>query len=245
MSKITNAQAAVLIAAVTAPAPKAKAPPLQLAAIPATAGRDFAKGIVGAVVKAESADVSLLETVAKLAASIGVPLSAAQYDKQIRPDLAKAFEAKVKKGLIAETTAASYMSRVKTATLGVLSCKLVPLAGEAFKVFTARAADTLSTATLADGKPVWEGKTGRPAGNGGKASAPGAVVPMRGKQEAETNEPAMLAAALIVTGGNRSRAQKLVAVFPAFAAEFDKWTATILSDEEKTAKRRQTKGSQA
>lgn len=238
---MSNAQVNTQAAAATPKADKVK---LVLAAIPATAGKTFAAGIVGAVVKREKADVDLLNTVSTLCASIGVAISAAQYDKQIKPDLAKAFAKKVALGQIVETTAASYQSRVKTATLAILAKMAEPLAGESFQAFTARVSPMFGEATLpGSNAKVWDGKVGRAAGSGGKASS-STVTPLRAASNPETNEPAILAAALIVTGGNRARAEKLAQLFPAFGDDFDKWTATILTDTER-AKRRQTGGSQA
>lgn len=244
------------VAAPKAEAPKAK-PTVALAAISPETASNAANGMVKAATVREKADGTFLENVCKAARLIGVPLSAAQYDKQVAPSVRAAF-AKGAAAKLADTTKASYRSRFKTLVLA-LNCgdaSLQPKAGEAYLAYMARAADGVAKAKLPDGSPVWEPttvKTGRAAGT----KAPKAAPPVGGqtstglsKGETDHTEGGMntrpkLAAALILCDQNMSRAQRLARAVEAFPAELDKWLSSILSDDDKATLNAQTRKGQA
>lgn len=222
-----------------------------LAALSPDLARSAALATVKAVVTCEKAKRTLLGVVAQAVATITVPLSAAQYDRQFRPYLAQGFAAAVQRKAISERTAGQYTSKLKTAVLALLSTDCRPIAGETFWEFYDRAAEAVTGAKLANGSPVWEAseKRGRKVGakqpkKTGGGALPGAVAHANtlggsagdsGAQEGGFNRHPKVAAALILTGGNEARAQRLVTVLANYTPEFDKWVATILSDQDQAS----------
>lgn len=209
----------------------------KLATFSPETAQQVAKGLVRAASKAEGATRTLLQEVAVTVRLIGQPLTAAQWDKQVAPMIRDAF--KRSKAGLAETTVASYRSRFKTAGLAILSgdASLQPVAGETFPAFLARVAEPLASLTLANGERVYPAdavKTGRAAGT--RASKSGGVDPSKGgadRSEGGMDERPQLAAALILTGQNVARAQRLCIVMQSYGDEFDKWTAGILTETDK------------
>lgn len=225
-------------------APAQAKPAFVLAPLSVDTVEDAARSIVAGVVKCEGAKVTLLETIKDAAEDISVALTAAQYDKQVRPYLVKHFAAKVKAGKINEKTAGQYDSKLKTCVLALLCQVAEPLAGEGFFAFYDRASGLLADAKLPGTEiRVWEAaKAGRPAGKG-KASAPkGGAVPGVIAQANATGSAAeegfarspKVAAALILANQNEARAKRLVAVLETHAEQFDRWAAALL--EEKSPK---------
>lgn len=182
-----------------------------------------------------------MATVAKLAAKVtegrNAGLTGADYSKAIGPLVKAAFDRQVKAGKLSESTVPGYCSRIKMAVLAVANKVGTPNKGEAIKAFNDRMAEALAkakTPTGADVLPVT--KVGAPKGKpkatmgskakGGKSS----LKPASGTEPA-TNASTFMAAALILTGKNKARAEKLVTIFSKgqFVAEFDKWAKTILA----------------
>lgn len=221
----------------TVQAPKAATvakPAFVLAPISPDTAVQVGKGLVKAASKYEGAGRSLLAEVSGAVRLMGAtPLTAAQWVKQVQPCIRDAF--KRSKG-IAETTAASYLSRFKTAGLAMLSgdASLQPLAGESLAVYCSRVAEPLAKHVLADGRPVFDPdvvRTGRPpkpskaTGNTSKGEAD--------RSEGGLNRTPQLAAALILTGDNYVLAQRLTVVMQSYKDDFAKWTDGILTERDK------------
>lgn len=193
----------------------------------------------------QKAGLTLMDRVAKAAGAIGKPITAATYDAKCGPLVAKAFEVKVKAEAMTQGTANKVRSQLKLATLAILSNAATPEPGEGFNAFLARAAECIGAAKLADGTPVWAAKVGRkPVQGKAQAKAAGKAVKQAAQQEAKAlssksgDAPTarvtpQMAAALILSGDNRSRAARLVKVMESYAAEFDKWSAALLADSAK------------
>lgn len=223
----------------------AKQPKVILAALSPELAKAAALATVKAVVSCEKSKRTLLTSVASAVAVIGDALSAAQYDRQFKPYLSAGFERAVKRGDISQRTADQYGSKLKTAVLAILSKTAEPVAGETFWEFYDRAAQALPSATLANGAKVWEAsaKRGRKVGakvapKGGSHDPTASVILKAGglsadKVEGGFDRSAPMAAALILCKGNEARAQRLVTVLQSYVAEFDKWAATVLTDQDK------------
>lgn len=224
---------------------KATGPAIALAAITPATAINVASGLAKAVHKLERSNATFLLDCTTAAALIGLPITSKQYDRQIAPDVRKAFAAKGMAHL-AETTRASYRSRLKTFCLAVNSGLdgMTPLAGETMPVFLARISVSLATSKLKDGRPVWEsdgkGKAGRAAGTrgpkaGGANGREFTGLSASDLQDAEggTNEAPMRAAARILAKGNPSRAARFLIVAQSYVEDFDKWCSTILSEDDK------------
>lgn len=205
----------------------------------------FAKATANAFAQDEAsrakASQTLMERVAKAVAHIGKPITASQYDTRLAGIVAKAFAAKVEAGAMTEGTASKTRSQVKTATLAILSNAATPEPGEGFKAFVSRAAEVMENAKLADGTPVWASKVGRKAKvgkaqarKGGASGAPTGSPQGAPERTIPTGRSPEMAAALILTKDNVSRATKLIRVMESFTAEFDKWASTILADSAKS-----------
>jgi hypothetical protein len=232
MTKPTNAKAA----------PKANAP--KLAAISPETAAQFGKGMADAVANFARAQLTLAETVAKVAKLVGRPITASQYDKQLRPYVANALKAKAKRLKAPETRFTWHASRIKTATLALLcgDADLQRKAGETFSEYLERVSKPLETATLKDGRKVWDAqaKTGRPAGTKTRKPGTGAVggptgghLPAADTADGGLDIRPALAAAMILAHGNQARAQRMVVIFGSYAEDFDRWAADILSDDDK------------
>lgn len=228
------------------PAAPVKGAKVKLAAITPLTAAQVAKAFASAVKRRESADVSFMLTTVAAAKLIGTPLTASQYDAQIGPYVREAFSAKAMSS-VAETSRASYRSRFKTLALAVCSGlpAFQPKAGEGLASFLGRVAEPLASAKLKDGRRIWDtAKQGRtasaPGSKPGAKSGGAAGGPTTGGSAGSVNDseggldvkPAM-AAALILARGNTSRAQRLVTVMQTYAEEFDRWTASILTDADK------------
>lgn len=215
----------------------AKAPAFVLAAISPETASQVGKGLVKAATKAEGATRTLLAEVSAIVRLIAVPLTAAQWTKQVQPSIKQAFKAS-RSGLV-ETTVASYLSRFKTAGLAMLSgdTSLQPVAGETFPAYLGRVSEPLSKLVLADGRAVFDPdkvRAGRAAGT--KASKPGKGA--GSKADADHTEGGMnvrpkLAAALILTDQNEGLAQKLEIAMTSYRDDFSKWVEGILSESDK------------
>lgn len=217
---------------------KQSKPTVTLAAISPDTATQVAKGLVRAATKAEGATRTLLQEMCGVVRTIGVPLTAAQWSKQVQPSLRDAF--KRSKAGLAETTVASYLSRFKTAGLAILSqdASLQPVAGETFPAFLARVAEPLGNAKLPDGRPIYDADMARPGRAAGSKSTPstsGGVssVGSVNRQEGGMDERPRLAAALILCDQNVARAQRVAIVLESYASEFDRWCESILTDADK------------
>lgn len=236
----------------TSPAKAAKVAFVFAAVTPDTA-KAAAVATAKAVVTCEKAKRTLLASVAGAVAAIGVPLTAAQYDRQFRPYLNEAFASQVKRNAIRKETADQYASKLKTAVLAILSKSAEPAAGETFWEFYDRAAKALPSATFTVGEgdnaqtvKVWEAsqKRGRKVGatqpkKTGGGAMPGAVAEANASAanngEGGFNRSPAMAAALILTRNNERRAQLLVSILKTHAENFDRWAETQLTDEERAA----------
>lgn len=228
-----------------AQAPKAKAK-VVLAALSPDVAKDAAFATAKAVVTCEKAKRTLLTSVAEAVALVGMALNAAQYDRQFKPYLAEGFAKAVKRGDISQKTADQYASKLKTAVLAILSGAATPIAGETFWEFYDRATPLLVSATLANGSPVWEAsaKRGRKVGARQPAKPGGGALPghiaqaNRDGSAADSagdgfNRSPKTAAALILTGNNEARAQRLLIVLQSYAEQFDRFAETVLTDADK------------
>lgn len=219
---------------------------IMLAQVSPDAMRAAAKATATAVVTYEKAKLTLLEKVAAAVGTLGVPLSAAQYDKQFKPYLAEFFASAVKSGRIGPKTADQYASKLKTAVLALVNGVAQPVAGEGFFAFYDRAAEAVAKGTLPDGSPIWEASAKRGRKQGAKQTpkapkpVPGAVAEANASAATADagglNVRAELAAALILTHQNKSRAERLVTVMGSYAEEFDRWAATILGERQPKAR---------
>lgn len=176
----------------------------------------------------------LIASVAKVASDIGKPLTANDYAATVGKALKVKFDALVKSGVIAESTAASRLSELKGATLA-LTNGFKPNGSESLRVFNSRVSPLLKDHKLADGRTVYvvtllKSGVAKNAKAGRKGTAGGLIK--SGKQPAreQVAPNAFMAAALILSGGQKTRAGQLVAIFqrPGFVAEFDKWAATVI-----------------
>ena len=202
--------------------------------------RKAANGFVSAAITEQGASARFLGTVASIASKLAEGrnsgLTSADYAKAIGPLVKAGFDKAVKAGRLSETTVPGYCSRIKMAVLAVVNGVGTPNKGEAIKPFLDRVAQPLAAAKTPSGESVLPvnkvgARKGAPkATKGSKSAKGGKLVPASGT-EPQTNAAPMLAAALIVTGRNKARAEKLVAIFSkgGFVAEFDKWAATILA----------------
>lgn len=208
-------------------------------------GKAFAK----AQDKLGKANTTYMAEALAAAQLINCPITAGQYDRQVAPSVRAAFKAS--RSALTRDSASSAMSRLKTFTLAVCTAQpdFQPVAGETFRAFLDRIAEPLTKATLPPLKegdaprPVWDtAKQGKPAkapGSrpGGKSGTalPGAVASAAtvGDGEGGLNARPIAAAAMIVCGQNAARAQRLCIVMQSYASEFDKWTSTILTDDDK------------
>lgn len=228
-----------------AQAPKAKAPKVVLAALSPDVAKDAAFATAKAVVTCEKAKRTLLTSVAEAVALVGMALNAAQYDRQFKPYLAEGFAKSVKRGDISQKTADQYASKLKTAVLAILSGAATPIAGETFWEFYDRATPLLVSAKLENGSPVWEASAKRGRKVGAKQpSKPGGALPghiaqaNRDGSAADSagegfNRSPKTAAALILTGNNEARAQRLLIVLQSYAEQFDRFAETVLTDADK------------
>lgn len=225
-----------------APAPKADAKPkLVLAMISPDVAQAAGAAIAKAVVTCEKAKRTMLASLMTAVAGITVPISAAQYDRQVMPHIKAGFARSVARKDISEKTASQYGAKLKTAVLALVNKVAAPISGETFWEFYDRASVALVAAKLADGSPVWEAASKRgPKAGKAKASKPKPVAqdaePLSAsKGEAGFNRSPALAAALILTGGNETRASRLIAVLETYTSEFDRWSADILQEKSSPA----------
>lgn len=210
-----------------------------LANLSAETMQEAARGVVAAVSKYEGAKVVLMDALKDAVEDVGQPLTSEQYDKQFAPYLAASFGAAVKRGKLTDATAKSYGSKLKVATLALLSGCIAPLAGEGFFAFYQRAALALETATMPDGSPVWVGgKRGAKAGAKAETKAEGAKpddkspAEPEGAKEGGMKRSPELAAAAILAKGNGKRTLAIVKIMESFPEAFDKWAAAFLADHE-------------
>jgi hypothetical protein len=206
-------------------------------------------GFADAVSKAADADGTFFDACVKAARLIKVPLSAAQYDAQVGPQIRKALadmnaaRVTAKKPALAETTLASQRSRFKTFALAYCcgDKALKPQPGDTTVSYLGRVSAALGKVKLPNGQPVWPAdgkKAGRAAGTTipkPAAHAPGAQLSAGSVNDREGGldvKPAM-AAALILTKGDASLASRLVIVLQSYRDDFSKWTSTILTDADK------------
>ncbi len=210
-------------------------PAVVLAALtPATASK-AASQIVGGIAKFEKAKNALLLTLHEAAATIGVKLTAAQYDKQFREALSDAFNAAVKRkgSSISEETAKTYKSLLKTALLAMLNGLAEPLAGESFFSFCKRVTPLVADAKTDDGQPLWAASVTRSGGRKPNKAKAATTTKAGTDQSDESKDTVSLAAAKVLAGGNVNRALALQAVMASHVVEFDKWVQTILSDKDR------------
>jgi hypothetical protein len=160
---------------------------------------------------------------------IGVPLTAAQFDRQIARSLRDSLTGKV-------TDVNTALAKAKAVTLAVLSgnAALLPIAGETMNAFLERVRPLLETATLPDGTPIHAkaadgsttGKRGAKAGvRKAKPASAGSVT----AEEGGDNAPAKLRAAQILMG-DTDNARRLVAIAETHRDEFALWSANILEE---------------
>jgi hypothetical protein len=208
----------------------AKAKPVLLTIAPA-AMETCAKACAEAFVVHQRANVTLLASVVKAVTALKLKsMSAVQYDRQFRPSFDAALTLRVKRGSLKEASAKVASSRAKSAVLA-LANGVTPIVGETWGEFLTRASEHLLTAKLPSGEPVWEAQTKRgPKAGKAKRSKAAQSAGDASSQEGGTNVPANLAAALILSGGNRTMAERLVIVATTYRDEFNTWAATILDD---------------
>lgn len=209
-----------------------------------------ARKVGTAIAKVEDAKRGLLTATADaIKAAKVTSMSAKQFDRQFRPECEAALAKLVQRGKLTEGSAKVYVSKLKTVFLS-LANGLEPLASETFWEYADRAStDFLPTATLGDGSPVWEASTkrgpkaGKPKGRKG-GQLPGAVADANSAADSSGsgfNRSPQVAAALILTGNNEARAQRLVLALASYGDEFDKWCASVLSDDDKAKVRAASK----
>ena len=227
-------------------------PKVALAALSKATAQTVAKALVKAQVKQvkaiERSSVSLMDGVTAAALLAGTPLTEAQYDRQLKSLVLKAIKAAP---LLSPTSHSAYASRFKAAVLALNSgdATLAPLAGEGWIAWHTRLAVALVTAKLPDGTFIREQGVAR---SGAKAGAkvtpatptlPASVTDLPVKAtvskgviddiEGGYNGRPAMAAALILTHQNASRAERLVIVMQSYMVAFDRWTETIFTDADK------------
>ena len=242
--------------ALLAPAVVATVTP-KLAAMSRDTAQAVAKGLVKAQVKHvgdfKKADGRLLERVMEAAKLAGVPLTEAQFDKQLAGVIRKALKAAP---TLSAASLSGYASRFKAAVLALNSgdASLEPMAGETWHVWHARLAVALVTAKLPDGTPIRDASKARAGAKAGTPKAgtvaptvaapvagtvaPMVAAPVAGTSKAKADDAGFnrspeMAAALILTHQNEARAQRLVIALHSYPAEFDRWLSGIMSDADK------------
>jgi len=183
------------------------------------------------------AGVTKLETVKDACAYLPAKLTAADYDRLVSKGVKASLALAVKRGKLEEGTAFKVASQLKKVALAIAN-GIKPEDGMGFIPFYNAAVIALEAPSYGyvyglepgakrAGAPV--GTTSKRKGTGrAAASAPAPKVEV---QTAGAAKDPMLAAALILTKGQETRAQKLVVVMQSFVSEFDKWTATIIPNE--------------
>lgn len=184
---------------------------------------------------------TLLESVVESAGYIGKALTASEYSRVVGKETLRQFKRAVDQNRLTAGTASVRRSQLKTSVLAILANLATPAEGEGFVSFVERAGDALKGAKLADGRLIRDEATGgkprKPDQRGGTGSKGGGrragagVVAATVVATEEPRDVVMQRAALVLTEGNPTRAAKLVVVLTNFAAEFDKWTATILTEQ--------------
>ena len=222
-------------------------PKVALAALSKATAQTVAKALVKAQVKQvkaiERSSVSLMDGVTAAALLAGTPLTEAQYDRQLKSLVLKAIKAAP---LLSPTSHNAYASRFKAAVLALNSgdATLAPLAGEGWTAWHTRLAVALVTAKLPDGTFIREQGVTRSGAKAGVKVTPASSVtdlPVKATVskgviddiEGGFNGRPAMAAALILTHQNASRAERLCIVMQSYVAEFDRWAATILTDADK------------
>jgi hypothetical protein len=237
----TAARPAAKASAKAAPASVAK-PKVQLLAISPETMAAAAKAVAEGEVKLQRASVDLLTSYSKAVGGLKVKgMTAVQYDRQFRPTFDAELAKRVKAKALKESSAKVASSRAKTIVLA-LANGVKPIVGETVGEFKERASAWLPTAKVG-GAPVWEAATKRGPKTGAKRSGGKLANSAGAARDAETgsDERRDMAAALILTGGNRQRAERLCVVLGSYADDFDKWTATILDDAGKSKANAKTK----
>jgi hypothetical protein len=231
-------QAQTTVAAPAAQTVEAPKPTFVLAPISMEASAEAVKGFVAAAKALQKGEAKLrrnylLATVAA-ARLIGVPLTSAQFDRQVLKALKDDLDGKV-----ADVTGAA--SKAKAVALAVLSgdASLQPVAGETMNAFLDRVRVPLLSATLPDGTPIHpkaaDGTvTGKRGAKAGVKKAPASAGDMT-KEEGGDNASAKLRAAQILLG-DTDAAKLLVSIAQTHRDDFAKWAKAILAEKE-TAKR--------
>lgn len=224
---IAPAVSAVVVAFVPAPLSPMTA---------AQVGKGFADA-VNLDLKAKATFMASCLTTARL---IGVPITASQWNKQIAPSVREAFAAKAKASRKDASSFTSELSRIKTFALAVNTgmADFQPVAGETVPAFLKRVSKSLETATHTDGRKVWDTpKAGKPAAPATPGNVAGSgVTTSKGStddDEGGFNARPMLAAALILTRGNASRAGQLAIACESYADDLGKWLDGILTEADK------------
>jgi hypothetical protein len=205
-----------------------------LAPISIETGSQAVKAFVSAAKSNQTGEAKVkreyLNNTVAAARLIGVPLTSAQFDKQIAKTLKETLVGKVK-----DVTSA--LSKAKTVTLAVLSgdASLLPVMGETMNEFFERVRVPLESAKLADGTPIHAktadgkltGKRGAKAGvKKAKPSSAGSVT----SDEGGDNAPAKLRAAQILLG-DTDAAKRLVIIAESYRDDFGKWAEAFLETE--------------
>lgn len=203
------------------------------------AAATVSKGFADAINLDLKAKATFMAACLKAAHLIGMPITAAQWNKQIAPSMREAFAAKAKSSRKDASSFTSELSRMKTFALAVNTgmADFQPIAGETVPAFLKRVSKPLETATHTDGRKVWDTpKAGKPAATpsaprdvSGNASSKGEADDTEGGFNARP----MLAAALILTRGNTSRAGQLAIACESYADDLGKWLDGILTDADK------------
>jgi hypothetical protein len=194
------------------------------------------------------ASLTKMEAVKEAALVLPKGMTGADYDRLCRKAVKASLALAVKRGEMEDGTASKVASQLKTVALA-LANGIKPEDGQGFVPFynecVTRLASDPTLAHVYGSAP----KAGAPAGTastrkgtGRKGASSGAQVPA-GEPASGNATPAnrdpMLAAALILTRGQETRAAKLVTVMQSFVTEFDKWTGTILEAPAKQAPAKQ------
>jgi hypothetical protein len=219
---------------------KVETPAIVLAPISVEAGAAAIKGLVAAARANQTAEAKakrdyLANTVAA-ARLIGVPLTSAQFDRQVAKSLRDALTGKV-------DDVTSALSRAKVVTLATLCGGegFAPVMGEGINAYLSRVRPMLDKQTLPDGTPVFAksatgetvGKRGAKAGAKRKPSAPGSAGSVNA-DEGGDNASAKHRAALILMG-SEALASRLVIIAGSHRDAFDKWSAGLLESVAKDA----------
>lgn len=197
------------------------------------------KGFADAVNLDLKAKASFMAACLSTARLIGIPITASQWNKQIAPSVREAFAAKAKASRKDASTFTSELSRMKTFALAVNTgmADFQPIAGETVPAFLKRVSKPLETATHTDGRKVWDTpKAGRPAASPSAPRDVSGAGTSKGEvddSEGGFNGRPMLAAALILTRGNASRAGQLAIACESYADDLGKWLDGILTEADK------------